>query len=256
MSEAPQVVVLFRSPGRVRLVAVSVREGDRIRSELFRGRNMTKLIDRCVGWIGPVSGRLVVNNKHLGMLLSAATGAKASQVAHADYSSKVVRATYKELHIGLLGLATDAASAGRSLRVKPRSVTHVFTDGSFDPDTGCGGWAAVGVDGTLLASAGLCASSVHAELNALLLAYEHADIPDDGRLIVHTDCQAIVAAISRWRRRGHRAGWLPDGDGFADVFDDRRLSVQWVKGHAGNHGNVVADQLAGLARQHAITVAA
>jgi len=143
---------------------------------------------------------------------------------------------------------------------------HLFTDGSFDPKTGDGGWAFVAYrDGAEIASASGGVSRAEnngMELLAILEAthWIEAGAPGEAAVIWTDSAYAIKGCIlwrpiwrtNGWRKIGANANLRNRAIANKDIWQalDRALSrngaltVAWCKGHAGTGGNECADELA------------
>lgn len=139
----------------------------------------------------------------------------------------------------------------------------VYTDCSYKPQTGVGGWGAVvlynGRTGELFGSS-IDASAIRMEMTAVVSALEYFDKPT--KVLLYTDSSIIVSAMTDWIHRWKANGWV-NGHGQAitnrdlwnalDFLCDNYHQVvwNWVRGHAGNKHNERADRLANYARKRA-----
>lgn len=137
----------------------------------------------------------------------------------------------------------------------------VYTDGSYKPQTGVGGWGAVVIDngrtGELFGSS-IDTSVIRMEMTAIVFALEHFTEPK--KILLYTDSYDIVLAmtdlICRWKSNGWvngRAQSITNRDlwnALDFLCDDYHQVVwNWVRGHAGNKYNERADRLANYARR-------
>lgn len=137
---------------------------------------------------------------------------------------------------------------------------RAFTDGGAEPNPGPGGWGVVLIapDGSEreLCGGELGTTNNRMELMAALAALEST--PEGNPLEIHTDSKYLQRGVTEWlagwKRRGfERAdGPLANADLWRrlDVaIAKRRIAWRWVKGHAGNRHNELADGLATRGRR-------
>lgn len=126
-------------------------------------------------------------------------------------------------------------------------------DGSSLSNPGPTGWAWF-VDGDRWRAGGWKhGTNNRGELMAVLdLLEQTADAGDD--LLVYCDSQYVINAVTRWLPGWKRKGWKKaDGkpvlnvellQGIDAALAGRRVTFEWVKGHAGHELNEEADRLA------------
>ena len=132
---------------------------------------------------------------------------------------------------------------------------EIYTDGACSGNPGPGGWGAVlrfrgvekqingGEDGT---------TNNRMELMAAIMALESLKRPC--HVVLHTDSVYVKEGITNWITRWKRNGWRTSNKKPVKNVDlwqrlDEALSRhdvdwRWVKGHAGDPGNELADELA------------
>jgi ribonuclease HI len=143
-------------------------------------------------------------------------------------------------------------------------VVDIYTDGACSGNPGPGGWGAVLSYGPHTRQ--LCGgdrsptTNNRMELMAAIQALEHLNRPSVVRL--HTDSSYLRNGITGWLPKWKRNGWLtaerkPVKN--ADLWQRldaaaARHQVQWlwVKGHAGDPGNELADALANQGMREAL----
>lgn len=133
------------------------------------------------------------------------------------------------------------------------AVTRVYTDGACRGNPGPGGWGWVVPDGPWANGADPDSTNQRMELMAALDALRHLE----GRVEVISDSTYVVNCF----RDGWWKGWLKRGwknskkepvanrdiwEPLIELYRSREdeLEFTWVKGHAGNEWNDVADRLA------------
>lgn len=150
---------------------------------------------------------------------------------------------------------------------------QAYADGSYDPQSGSGGWAfAVYRDGAEIASGkgGVTGTSSNAmELLSLLEAarWINANATQEPS-ILWMDSAYAVNGCQRWRHIWKNWNWrkrdassrarsrpVPDADLWklidTELAKNPLIAVTWCKGHAGLAGNERVDRLAGDARLRA-----
>ena len=132
----------------------------------------------------------------------------------------------------------------------------VFSDGSCDGNPGPGGWGFVWVenDGVVAEQSGTDPATTNnrMELRALIEAYK--SMPEDARLIVHSDSQLCVKTINEWAAGWEQRGWRRKKGPIANLELVQELwdlanshphvTLQWIKAHCGSRWNEYADALA------------
>lgn len=147
---------------------------------------------------------------------------------------------------------TDAAREG------------LFTDGACSGNPGPGGWGVVWVrNGEIVAQASggeQRTTNNRMELSALIEAYRM--LPEDSTETVWSDSTLCVRTVNEWAAGWERRGWkrktgpVENLDLVKSLYElakaHPRVSLRWLKGHAGQRWNEHADQLA-TAYQRALT---
>jgi len=128
----------------------------------------------------------------------------------------------------------------------------VYTDGSCWPNPGPGGWAAVFVvDGNVvdtLRGRESYTTNNRMELTAVIRALEAVE----GHVIVYTDSKYVKDGIESWIKAWKRNGWQTASKKPVKNRDlwqrldavQHKATWQWVRGHAGDRFNELADLLA------------
>ncbi len=143
--------------------------------------------------------------------------------------------------------------------MNPISPIVIFTDGACDPNPGRGGWAVViQKDGKIKTLSGgeKQTTNNRMELTAAIMALR--SIPASVDVVLHSDSEYVKKGITEWMPNWKRRGWKRKGGELLnlDLWQEldrlnstRKVSWQWVKGHAGHPMNELADQLASKASQ-------
>ena len=133
---------------------------------------------------------------------------------------------------------------------------QVYTDGACSGNPGPGGWAWVVPNGPHASGADPDTTNQRMELKAVLDAVEHLD----GPLEVVSDSTYVVNCFrDRWWEGWLRRGWVNSQkkpvanrdlwEPLINLYRQRDVTFTWVKGHAGNKWNDMADRLAVEAAQ-------
>jgi len=124
----------------------------------------------------------------------------------------------------------------------------VYTDGGAIPNPGKAGWAAMftvdDIEKKVISGHIKHATNNEAEITAAIRAIETFTRPTAFTII--SDSQYLIKSMTEWiPKRGHR------GYANADLFEkliaackDHTITWQWVRGHAGNRFNEMADNAA------------
>lgn len=142
----------------------------------------------------------------------------------------------------------------------PPAEVLIFTDGACDPNPGVGGWAALLRSGhrekTL---SGGCRRTTNnrMELRAVIEGLRALKKPDLAVTIV-SDSQYVTRAIAlgwldRWAAKQFRKadGLRENADLWTELrplLARHRVTMKWIRGHAGHPENETCDRLAVLAR--------
>ncbi len=134
----------------------------------------------------------------------------------------------------------------------------IYTDGACRGNPGPGGWGAVlEYRDRRKTLRGFAADTTNnrMELTAVIEALRALNRPCEVELI--TDSQYVKQGISEWIDNWKRNGWRTAGrkpvknsDLWRQLDEEagrHRVSWHWVRGHTGNEGNELADQLANAA---------
>lgn len=120
---------------------------------------------------------------------------------------------------------------------------EIHTDGSCLLNPGPGGWGAViaGEGGAVSKLSGGERSTTNnrMEITAVIEALEA--IPQGASAVVHSDSEYVVKTMTKgWKRNANKDLW----ERLERAASARNVEFRWVRGHAGNKGNEMADRLA------------
>lgn len=156
---------------------------------------------------------------------------------------------------------TEAVADARTLGldVPPLGETHVFSDGACSGNPGPGGWGAVIVNeaGRVHQVGGNDAKTTNnrMELSAAIGGLVEAAKGSAGRIVLFLDSKYVVDGLGwlhGWRKRGWKtaSGSAVKNIDLWQALDEQirtvqssgvMVTTQWVRGHAGNPGNELAD---------------
>ncbi len=137
----------------------------------------------------------------------------------------------------------------------------IYTDGASRGNPGKGGWAAVILAGTEGAME-IAGNVDHATNNQMELAGVEAVLSDSGALswqgpvIIHSDSMYVINGLTKWAKGWERNGWITSAKTPVENKKQwqhllelmkaygNRLSIEKVKGHAGDLYNERCDELA------------
>ncbi|HNP37621.1 MAG TPA: ribonuclease HI [Woeseiaceae bacterium] len=132
---------------------------------------------------------------------------------------------------------------------------EIYTDGACRGNPGPGGWGALLISGTRRKTLHGGEAETTNNRMELMAAIEALNALSGRKAVVlHTDSKYVMDGIREWLPNWKRRGWRTAAnkpvknqdlwqalDAAAQRHDIRWI---WVKGHAGNPGNEMADQLA------------
>lgn len=146
-------------------------------------------------------------------------------------------------------------------------IVRLWTDGSSSNRDRTGGWAFIAQWGEVQAERfGYVepATNISMELTAILRAVQFVRPAQGRRLVITTDSEYSIKALTQWMKTWRANGWRTSGgrpvanlELLLEAHEAIRthrlagtaLSFAWVKGHAGHKMNEHADMLAGQARR-------
>ena len=131
----------------------------------------------------------------------------------------------------------------------------IYTDGACSGNPGKGGWGALiqeNDDEKKLSGSELNTTNNRMELTAVIKALEHYD--EAKEIEVFTDSKYVMQGITEWIKNWKTNHWktsqkkdVKNKDLWVlldSVSAKHDIKWSWVKGHAGDYGNEIADKLA------------
>ena len=132
---------------------------------------------------------------------------------------------------------------------------EIYTDGACRGNPGPGGWGVLLISGkhrkTLHGGAPETTNN-RMELTAAIEALNTLERPC--RVILHTDSRYVMDGINDWLPNWKKRGWKTTArkpvknqdlwQALDDAVGRHDIDWRWVKGHTGNAGNEMADELA------------
>jgi ribonuclease HI len=131
----------------------------------------------------------------------------------------------------------------------------VFTDGACLGNPGPGGYAAVvTIAGQEQIIVGHDPSTTNNKMEMLAAIKALEAVPHSTPIIIHSDSQYVIKGATQWLRGWKAKGWRKaDGKPVLNqdlwlhldgLISGRKITWQWVKGHAGHEQNERVDGLA------------
>jgi ribonuclease HI len=131
----------------------------------------------------------------------------------------------------------------------------IYCDGACSGNPGPGGWGAIikSADGVQELSGGESKTTNNRmEMQALLGALEQ--VPDAREIRIVTDSEYLSKGITQWMKGWKRNGWKTKSkqpvknrelwEAIDAALEEKKFSLEWVKGHAGHPENERCDELA------------
>jgi ribonuclease HI len=138
----------------------------------------------------------------------------------------------------------------------------IFTDGACLGNPGPGGYAAVvTIAGQEQIIVGRDPSTTNNKMEMLAAIKALEVVPHSTPIIIHSDSQYVIKGATQWLRGWKAKGWRKaDGKPVLNqdlwlemdrLIQGRKITWQWVKGHAGHEQNERVDGLANTEAQKA-----
>ena len=133
-----------------------------------------------------------------------------------------------------------------------------YTDGSASPNPGPGGFAVI-QDETpvVLGSEKGETTNIRMEGKAIIAALQHAN---GAECVIYSDSQFWINVITVWSLGWEKNGWKKKGGEIKNLdivqevcplYRESNATLTWVRGHADDAGNILADEWANKAREGA-----
>ena len=132
---------------------------------------------------------------------------------------------------------------------------EIYTDGACRGNPGPGGWGALLISGKqqkTLHGGETETTNNRMELTAAIEALNALHGPS--RIILHTDSKYVMDGINDWMPNWKKRGWKTAAkkpvknkdlwQALDAAVGRHEIDWRWVKGHTGNPGNEMADELA------------
>lgn len=158
-------------------------------------------------------------------------------------------------------LLQKKAGSHEKIKQKEEAVSgkiEVYTDGACLGNPGPGGWGVLinlGSGKEIAFSGGEAQTTNNRmEMTAVIQAMQKLLLINQPRAILHTDSNYVMQGITQWIKNWKKNGWKnsqKDPVANADLWKkmdelNQKLSIEykWVKGHDGNPGNEMCDEMA------------
>ena len=133
-----------------------------------------------------------------------------------------------------------------------------YTDGSASPNPGPGGFAVIqGETPVVLGSEKGETTNIRMEGKAIIAALKHANGEE---CVIYSDSQFWINVITTWSLTWEKNGWKKKGGEIKNLdivqevcplYRGSKATLTWVRGHADDKGNILADEWANKAREGA-----
>tara|TARA_X000000950_G_scaffold3153_2_gene3352 strand:+ start:28105 stop:28524 length:420 start_codon:yes stop_codon:yes gene_type:complete len=133
-------------------------------------------------------------------------------------------------------------------------MIKIYTDGACSGNPGRGGWAAIILDGEKIEKISGSKDNTtnnRMELTAVISALKYVK---DKNLEIYTDSKYTKDGIEKWISNWKKNGWKTANkqdvknkdlwDELDQLNSEKNVQWNWVKGHANNQYNNMADELA------------
>ena len=124
---------------------------------------------------------------------------------------------------------------------------EIWTDGACIPNPGNGGWAWIRDDGVEAYGVEAYGFEIHTtsnrmEILAVIEAITH--LPERARALIYSDSQYVVYTMNKnWNKKKNIDLWQR----LDKAIINKEIKFKWIRGHNGDLGNELADELANKA---------
>jgi ribonuclease HI len=137
-----------------------------------------------------------------------------------------------------------------------------YTDGSASPNPGPGGYAVILDDKPVILGgepSGKQTTNIRMEGLAIIAALRHAG---GAECQIYTDSEFWINVITKWSLGWEANGWRKKGGAIMNLdivqeacslYRASDAKLVWLRGHAGDKGNEMADEWANEARRRKLT---
>ena len=143
-------------------------------------------------------------------------------------------------------------------------MIKIYTDGSCIGNPGKGGWAAIIFENekkSIISGSEENTTNNRMEMIAVIEALKL--IKSDCEISLYTDSKYVMDGVNKWLSAWKQKGWKTSNkkpvknqdlwESIDECITKHNIEWHWVKGHAGNPGNELADELANRGIDELIT---
>ena len=136
-----------------------------------------------------------------------------------------------------------------------------YTDGSASPNPGPGGWAIIDVTTKTPVKSGAEKNTTNIRMEGTAIK-EAIKLAGEEPLEIHTDSEFWINTITKWAPTWEQNGWRKKSSEIKnldlvkelyELYNSHDVKLVWVKGHAGEELNELADSAANEARKSCIS---
>lgn len=137
-----------------------------------------------------------------------------------------------------------------------------YTDGSCEPNPGTGGFAVIKAMKVCIQGGEHNTTNIRMEGMAIIAALKDADRQP---CTIYTDSEFWINVITKWSLAWEANNWVKKGGAIKNLdlvqevcplYRESQATLTWVRGHANDPGNEMADKYANDARQQQLLCSA